>query len=58
MSSPDYDIHLDRVQFNSLLEDDGESGFPYGEDLDDIERAITEELGTPKPRKKRKKPKK
>lgn len=58
MSIPDYDIHLDRGQFNSLFDDDGESGFPYGEDLDDIERAIAEELGSPKPRKKRKKVKK
>jgi hypothetical protein len=58
MSNPDYDIHLDRDQFNSLFDDDGESGFPYGEDLDDIERAIAEELGPSKPRKKRKNPKK
>ena len=55
MSIPDYDIHLDRGQFNSLFENDDESGFPFGEDMEEIERAIAEELGAPKPRRKRKK---
>jgi hypothetical protein len=58
MSIPDYDIHLDRGQFNSLFEMDDESGFPFEEDMEEIERAIAEELGAPKPRRKRKKVKK
>jgi hypothetical protein len=55
MSTPDYDIHLDRRQFDSLWESGCESGIPFEEDLEDIERAIAEELGEPKRRKKRKK---
>lgn len=55
MSIPDYDIHLDRGKFNSLFENDDESGFPFEEDMEEIERAIAEELGEPKPRRKRKK---
>ena len=55
MSTPDYDIHLDRRRFDSLWDEDGESGVPFEEDLEDIERAIEEELGAPKRRKKRSK---
>lgn len=54
MSLPDYDIHLDRNKFDLLWNDD-ESGFPFQEDMEDIERAIAEELGEPKRRKKQKK---
>ena len=55
MSTPDYDIHLDRRQFDSLWGATDESGVPFEEDLEDIERAIEEELGAPKRRKKRSK---
>lgn len=54
MPTPDYAIHMDRDKFDSLW--DEESGFPFEEDLEDIERAIAEELGEPKRRKKRKHP--
>jgi hypothetical protein len=55
MSTPDYDIHLDRGKFDALWDSDGMSGVPFEEDLEDIERAIAEELGEPKRRRKRKK---
>ena len=55
MSTPDYDIHLDRGRFDALWDSDMESGVPFEEDLDDIERAIEEELGPTRRRKKRRK---
>jgi hypothetical protein len=55
VSTPDYDIHLDNRRFDSMWEDLGGSGVPFEEDLEDIERAIEETLGSPKARKKRRK---
>jgi hypothetical protein len=54
MASPDYEIHLDPDRYERLLDQgDGESeGFPFGEDLDDIDRAIAEELGSTRPRRR------
>lgn len=53
MSSPDYDIHLDRNKFDSLFDSDEGEMFPFGEDIDDIDRVIEEELGTPRKRKRK-----
>lgn len=53
MSTSDYDIHLDRSQYDALWNGD-ETDSPFHEDLEDIERAIAETLGQPK-RKRRKK---
>ena len=55
MSSPDYELHLDRDKFKTLFDDDNEYGCPFEEDLEDIELAITEELGVARKRKKAKK---
>lgn len=55
MSSPDYELHLDRDKFKTLFDDDNDYGHPFEEDLDDIELAITEELGASRKRKKEKK---
>lgn len=51
MSTSDYDIHLDRMQYDSLWDGD-ETDSPFHEDLEEIERAIAETLGTPKRRRK------
>lgn len=53
MTTSDYEIHLDRNQFDSLWQDEAE-GFPFGEDLSDIDKVIEEELGTPAKRRRRK----
>lgn len=54
MSTADYDIHLDRGRFDSLFLGEDETGHPFSEDLDDLEKVLAEELGEPKPRRKRK----
>lgn len=51
MTTADYEIHLDRGSFDSLWEGD-ESAAPFYEDLDDIDKAIEETLGKPRPRRK------
>ena len=56
MSSPDYQVFLDRFTMESLWEGDGSEGFPFGEDDDEIARAIDEEIGSGKRRKRKKKP--
>lgn len=53
MTTIDYEIHLDRDQFDSLWHDEAEV-FPFGEDLGDIDKVIEEELGTPAKRRRRK----
>lgn len=54
MSSPDYELHLDRARWDSLWEDDGSEGFPFGEDDEEIARAINEEIGSGRKRKLKK----
>jgi hypothetical protein len=54
MSTSDYEIHLSRGKFDELWNSENAGDFPFPEDLDDIEAAITEVLGEPKRRKKRK----
>ena len=57
MSTPDYDIHLDRDRFDRMYGlEEAEEAFPFGEDMEEIERTLQEELGAP--RKRRRKPKK
>lgn len=55
MTTPDYEIHIGRERFDSLWSTEESEGFPFPEDMDDIDRAIAEELGEPKRRKKRRK---
>lgn len=58
MSLPDYEIHLNRNRVDSLWgsrEDDAEQ-FPFGEDMDLIDKMIEEEIGTPRRKRKRKLP--
>ena len=47
MSSDDYEFHLKRDQMESLWDTEDELGSPFGEDMDDINNAIMEVLGTP-----------
>jgi hypothetical protein len=55
MTTSDYEIHLKCGNFENLWDtEDGAEGFPFGEDLEDIDRAISEELGTPPKRRRRK----
>lgn len=52
MSTPDYEVHLDRHRFNRLWDrDDADSEtFPFGEDLGEIDKIIEEEIGPPRRR--------
>jgi hypothetical protein len=46
MSASDFELHLDRTRVDSLWGNDEESeAYPFGEDLDALERIIEEEIG-------------
>jgi hypothetical protein len=54
MSSPDYEIHIPSDRYNSLWDsDDDAETFPFGEDNEELDRIIEEEIGTPARRRKR-----
>ena len=56
MSTSDYHIHIDRDQYDNLwLLDEESEAFPFAEDMEDIDRMIEEEIGTPKRRRRSKK---
>ena len=51
----DYEIHLNFEQISGLFDPDEESeGHPFYEDPDEIDRIISEEIGKPRGRRKRK----
>lgn len=52
MSTCDYEIHLGLDHLNLLWGgiDSESEGFPFGEDSEDIDRIIEEELGPPRRR--------
>lgn len=55
MTTSDYEIHINRESFDSLWDKEDESeAFPFGEDMDLINKIINEEIG-PTRRSKRKK---
>jgi hypothetical protein len=54
MSSPDFEIHISSDRFNSLFDTDDEiEHFPFGEDIDELDRIIEEEIGPSKRRRSR-----
>lgn len=54
MSTSDYEIHLGRERYDSLWgQGDDESGLPFGEDNEDIDKLIAEELGRTRPRRRK-----
>lgn len=55
MSTSDYEIHIDRDQYNSLWLDEESEAFPFAEDMDDIDRMIEEEIGAPRRKRRPKK---
>jgi hypothetical protein len=55
MSLPDYEIHVSADRLNSLWDSPEEDeSFPFGEDNEEIDRIIAEEMGAPARRSRRK----
>jgi hypothetical protein len=54
MSLPDYEIHISDDRLNSLWDSPEEDeSFPFGEDNEEIDRIIAEEIGSPTRRSRR-----
>lgn len=54
MNTPDFEVHIPRRQYDTMWEREQESDdLPFGEDVDDIDKMIADELGAPKRRRRK-----